>query len=134
MPETPILEVTGLTAGYGGPPIIQDVSIQAAARSMTAIVGANGSGKSTLLKAIVGVIRPSSGQVRVGGELITGLSADKAVRKGVAYVPQVANVFPSLTVRENLEMGGYIRKSGLEHRLAEPGGLVSGPTRGLKRS
>ncbi len=119
MPETPILEVTGLTAGYGGPPIIQDVSIQAAARSMTAIVGANGSGKSTLLKAIAGVIRPSSGQVRVGGELITGLSADKAVRKGVAYVPQVANVFPSLTVRENLEMGGYIRKSNVRTRIDE---------------
>ena len=104
------LDVTGLTAGYGGPPIIENVSIRAHRGSITAIVGPNGAGKSTLLKAIAGVIRSKAGTVTVEGSDATGLPSEKLVRRGIAYVPQVANVFPQLTVQENLEMGGYSRR------------------------
>jgi ABC-type branched-subunit amino acid transport system ATPase component len=113
------LTVEGLRAGYGGAPIIEDVSIRAHRQTITAVVGPNGAGKSTLLKAIAGVIRPTSGTVTVEGNDVTGLPAMKLVRRGMAYVPQVANVFPELTVHENLEMGGYIRKSGVSERIAE---------------
>jgi branched-chain amino acid transport system ATP-binding protein len=114
-----VLEVVGLTAGYGGPPVIEGVSIAASRGAITAIVGPNGAGKSTLLKAIAGLIRPSAGSVKVLGVDVTGLPAEKLVRKGVAYVPQVANVFPELTIRENLDMGGYSRKAGVHERIAQ---------------
>jgi branched-chain amino acid transport system ATP-binding protein len=113
------LMVDGLQAGYGGAPIIEEITIRARRGAITAIVGPNGAGKSTLLKAIAGVIRPTAGRVIVEGRDVTGLPAVKLVRRGVAYVPQVANVFPELTVHENLEMGGYIRKSGVTQRIEE---------------
>src|SRR4030081_3721777 len=113
------LDVDGLTAGYGGPPIIENVSMRAHRGAITAIVGPNGAGKSTLLKAIAGVIRPKAGTVRVEGRDVTGLASEKLVRRGIAYVPQVANVFPQLSVHENLEMGGYIRRHGLQERADE---------------
>jgi len=113
------LDVEGLTAGYGGPPIIENVSVRAHRGAITAIVGPNGAGKSTLLKAIAGVIRPKVGTVRVEGKDVTGLPSEKLVRRGIAYVPQVANVFPQLSVHENLEMGGYSRRRGLHERADE---------------
>jgi ABC-type branched-subunit amino acid transport system ATPase component len=113
------LDVDGLTAGYGGPPIIENVSMRAHRGAITAVVGPNGAGKSTLLKAIAGVIRPKAGTVRVEGKDVTGLASEKLVRRGVAYVPQLANVWPGLSVHENLEMGGYIRKHGLQERAKE---------------
>ena len=113
------LDVTGLTAGYGGPPIVENVSIRAHRGSITAIVGPNGAGKSTLLKAIAGVISAKAGTVMIEGRDATGLPSEKLVRRGIAYVPQVANVFPQLTVQENLEMGGYSRRSGLRERAEE---------------
>jgi branched-chain amino acid transport system ATP-binding protein len=119
MSDEPYLVINDLTAGYGGPPIIESISLQARPGAITAIVGPNGAGKSTLMKAIAGVVRPSGGEIRVCGEVTTGLTADKLVRHGMAYVPQVANVFPSLTVFENLEMGAYIRKSGVRARIEE---------------
>ena len=112
-----VLEVIGLTAGYGGPPVIEGVSIAASRGAITAIVGPNGAGKSTLLKAIAGLIRPTAGTVKVLGVNVTGLPAEQLVRKGVAYVPQVANVFPELTIHENLDMGGYSRKAGVRERI-----------------
>jgi branched-chain amino acid transport system ATP-binding protein len=115
----PYLVIKDLTAGYGGPPIIEDVCLEARPSAITAIVGPNGAGKSTLMKAIAGVIRPSAGEIQVCGQVTTGLTADKLVRRGMAYVPQVANVFPSLTVFENLEMGAYTSKSGVRARIAE---------------
>src|ERR1700694_1011606 len=115
--EPPALRVEGLTAGYGGPPIVENVNVQARPGAITAIVGPNGAGKSTLLKAIAGLIRPTAGRVFVDGTDVTGQPAEKLVRKGLAYVPQVANVFPDLTVRENLEMGGYSRKAGVRDRI-----------------
>jgi branched-chain amino acid transport system ATP-binding protein len=113
------LEVSGLTAGYGGPPIVENVSVRALRGAITAIVGPNGAGKSTLLKAIAGVIKASAGTVTVEGRDATGLPSEKLVRRGIAYVPQVANVFPQLTVQENLEMGGYSRRHGLHERTEE---------------
>lgn len=119
MSDEPYLVINDLTAGYGGPPIIEGITLEARPGAITAIVGPNGAGKSTLMKAIAGVVRPSGGEIKVCGEVTTGLTADKLVRHGMAYVPQVANVFPSLTVVENLEMGGYTRKSGVRERIEE---------------
>ena len=117
--EVATLSVQGLTAGYGGPPIIEQVSLAARRGAITAIVGPNGAGKSTLLKAVAGLIRPMEGRVFVEGKEVTNLPAEKLVRRGIAYVPQVENVFPDLTVRENLDMGGYVRKSGVRERIEQ---------------
>jgi ABC-type branched-subunit amino acid transport system ATPase component len=117
--ETPALEVDRLTAGYGGPPVIDSVSVVAKRGAITAIVGPNGAGKSTLLKAIAGLIKPSAGTVKVKGVDVTGQPAESLVSRGLAYVPQVANVFPELTIRENLDMGGYSRKAGVHARIDE---------------
>jgi branched-chain amino acid transport system ATP-binding protein len=113
------LAVENLTAGYGGPPVVTDVSLTAKRGAITAIVGPNGAGKSTLLKAIAGLIRCTSGTVRVLGNDVTGQPAERFVSRGLAYVPQVANVFPELTVRENLDMGGYSRKGGVNERIEQ---------------
>jgi ABC-type branched-subunit amino acid transport system ATPase component len=118
-PTVAALEVSGLTAGYGGPPIVENVSVRALRGAITAVVGPNGAGKSTLLKAIAGVIRASAGTVMIEGRDATGLASEKLVRRGIAYVPQVANVFPQLTVQENLEMCGYSRRHGLHERTEE---------------
>jgi branched-chain amino acid transport system ATP-binding protein len=118
--DTPVvLKIDSVTAGYGGAPIIENVSLEVFKGKITAIVGPNGAGKSTLLKAISGVIKTSSGHVYVLGEDCTNLAPEKMVRRKLAYVPQVANTFPDLTVRENLEMGGYTRKSGTAERIDE---------------
>jgi len=116
-PGAPVLVTQGLAAGYGGPPIIQNVSIEAGPGRVTAVVGPNGAGKSTLLKAIAGLLRPAAGRVLLNGRDVTGLAPEKLIREGIAYVPQVQNVFPTLTVQENLEMGGYTRASGLRDRI-----------------
>lgn len=114
-----VLRVDGVTAGYGGAPIIQNVSLNVRKGMITAIVGPNGAGKSTLLKAISGVIRVTSGHVYVRDRESTNLAPEKLVRMKLAYVPQVANTFPDLTVRENLEMGGYTRRGGVGERIEE---------------
>ncbi len=118
-----VLAVAGLTAGYGGPPIVSDVNLEARDGEITALIGPNGAGKSTLLKAIAGVIRCSAGQVSIRGNNVSGLPPEKLVRRGMAYVPQVANVFPSLSVVENLEMGGYTQRGSVRGRIEEMFGL-----------
>jgi ABC-type branched-subunit amino acid transport system ATPase component len=115
----PALQVDRLTAGYGGPPVIDSVSVVAQRGAITAIVGPNGAGKSTLLKAIAGLIKTTAGNVAVMGVDVTGQPPEKLVSRGLAYVPQVANVFPELTIRENLDMGGYSRKAGVRERIDE---------------
>jgi ABC-type branched-subunit amino acid transport system ATPase component len=112
------LDVRGVTAGYGGDPVIRDVSVRAGAGQIVSVVGPNGSGKSTLLKAIAGVLRVSAGQVLVGDRDLTGAAPESLARAGVGYVPQVDDVFAPLTVRENLEMGGYlVSRSELADRI-----------------
>jgi branched-chain amino acid transport system ATP-binding protein len=98
----------GITAGYGGDPVIRGVTVTAEAGQVVSIVGPNGSGKSTLLKALTGVLRAAEGRVLVGGRDVTGLPPEEVARAGVGYVPQVEDVFAPLSVRENLEMGGYL--------------------------
>jgi branched-chain amino acid transport system ATP-binding protein len=102
------LEVQGLAAGYGGSRIVSDVSLGVGKGEVAAIVGPNGAGKSTLIKALVGVIPAMEGHVLHGGEDVTGQSTDQLARRGIAYVPQTRNVFPTLNVEENLKMGGYL--------------------------
>ncbi len=104
-----IIESKELTAGYGKAVIIQDVNFQAERGKVTAIVGPNGSGKSTFLKTLFGLTRVFNGSVVFDGEDITKLPPEVRARKGLGFVFQVNNVFPNLTVRENLEMGAYAR-------------------------
>jgi ABC-type branched-subunit amino acid transport system ATPase component len=114
-----VLEVRNLTSGYGETDILQDVSIKLNAKEIISIIGPNGAGKSTLLKTIFGILKPRQGFVQLQDEEITGLSPDKIVRKGMSYVPQVDNVFPSLTTQENLEMGAFVRTDDYRDRLQE---------------
>ncbi len=102
------LQADGITAGYGRDPVIRDVSVRAEAGTVVSVVGPNGSGKSTLLKALTGVLSASAGRVQVQGRDVTRLAPEEMARAGVGYVPQVDDVFAPLTVRENLEMGGYL--------------------------
>jgi ABC-type branched-subunit amino acid transport system ATPase component len=90
--------------------VVHGVDISVAPGEVVSVVGPNGSGKSTLLKAVVGVVEMLAGSVRIGGHEVTGWSSDRIARIGVGYVPQVDDVFAPLTVRENLEMGGYLLK------------------------
>ena len=132
--ESPVvLRVTNLTAGYGGPPIIDQVSLEVKKGKIAAIVGPNGAGKSTLLKAIMGVIKVSSGEVLLLGKDCTNMAPEKLVRHKLAYVPQVANTFPDLTVRENLEMGGYTRRHGVAERIEELCDLFPDLRKSLRR-
>ena len=104
----PLLVIDALTAGYGGPPIIDQVSCQVGPGEIVTIVGPNGAGKSTLLKAVAGVLPASGGSVRLDGQEITNRRADRLARLGLGFVPQDSDVFDTLTVTENLEMGGYL--------------------------
>jgi ABC-type branched-subunit amino acid transport system ATPase component len=113
----PALVADGITSGYGEVPIVQDVSIQVGQNEIVTIIGPNGAGKSTLLKAIFGFLPPWQGKVTLGGDDVTGLPPERLVRQGMAFVPQTANVFPSLTIRENLMMGGITRENGVEERI-----------------
>lgn len=113
------LAVSGLTAGYGGAPVIQDVTLTVAPGQITAVVGPNGAGKSTLLKTIAGLVAVSAGRVHVGDRDVTSMRTERLAALGLSYVPQVANTFPGMTVRENLEMGGYRRRHGVASRIEE---------------
>jgi ABC-type branched-subunit amino acid transport system ATPase component len=128
-----VLRAEAVTAGYGGPPIIEDVSATVLAGKITAIVGPNGAGKSTLLKALSGVLRVSRGDVYVRGAKTTNTSAEKLVRRGLGYVPQVSNIFPDLTVRENLEVGAYTRRHGTGARIDELCELFPDLSKSLRR-
>ncbi len=101
------LRLQGVTAGYGQGPVISDVDLTVALGEIVTVVGPNGAGKSTVLKAILGILKPSQGQVSLAGKAITGLATNQVARLGVGYVPQVRDVFEPLTVQENLEIGGY---------------------------
>jgi branched-chain amino acid transport system ATP-binding protein len=135
-----ILKVEDIYSGYGETEILHGVSVEVAPREIATIIGPNGSGKSTLMKTIFGLLTPTKGRVTLEAEEITGLRPDRIVRKGMCYVPQSDNVFPSLTVLENLEMGAFIRDDDysdsleevfarfplLEERKSQRGGSLSG--------
>lgn len=130
---TVVLRVENLTAGYGGAPIIENVTLEVRKGQIAAIVGPNGAGKSTLLKAIMGVIKSSSGRVTLLDKDCTNMAPEKLVRNKLAYVPQVANTFPDLTVKENLEMGGYLRRQGVAQRIDELCDLFPDLRKSLRR-
>ncbi len=102
------LRTEGLSAGYDGRAIVSDITVEATPGKVVSVVGPNGSGKSTLLKALVGVVRVLEGHVTVGESEITNLAPEAVAKLGVGYVPQVDDVFPPLSVKENLEIGGYL--------------------------
>jgi len=113
----PALAAHGITSGYGEVPVVRDVSIRLGHDEIVTIIGPNGAGKSTLLKALFGFLPAWQGRVSLAGDDVTGLSPEKMVRRGLAYVPQTENVFPNLTIRENLAMGGFTRTDGVEDRI-----------------
>lgn len=113
-----VVELDDVVAGYlPGVNILNGASLTAAKGELIGIIGPNGAGKSTMLKAIFGQVKVRSGAVRLNGEDITGLRANKLVAKGVGFVPQTNNVFPSLTIAENLQMGAYQRPKGYAERV-----------------
>jgi branched-chain amino acid transport system ATP-binding protein len=107
--EPAALAVEEVVAGYGGVLALQNVSITVRPATITAVLGANGAGKTTLLRAISGVIRPRQGRVLVGGQDVTGRSAEDMARSGVAHVPEGQGVIAELTVQENLRLGAFWR-------------------------
>jgi ABC-type branched-subunit amino acid transport system ATPase component len=100
----PLLEVDDVAAGYGDALVLRGVSLVASPGELVAIIGPNGAGKSTLLKVVYGLLRPRAGTIRYAGDSVTGLPAEQLTRLGLNYVPQVRNVFPSLSVAENLQV------------------------------
>ncbi|MDQ3695964.1 MAG: ABC transporter ATP-binding protein [Chloroflexota bacterium] len=116
-PAPPVLSVSGLTSGYGEVPVVRDIAIEVGANEIVTIIGPNGAGKSTVLKAIFGLLRTWRGLVHLDGASITGLPPERLVRQGIGYVPQTENVFSSLTIRENLAIGGFTRANGLAERI-----------------
>jgi branched-chain amino acid transport system ATP-binding protein len=114
-----VLELDGVTGGYGETEILHAVSMRVDAGEVVVIIGPNGAGKSTAMKAVFGLLNLTGGAVRLQDEDITGQPPDQVVRKGVCYVPQVGNVFPNLTVQENLEMGAYVRTDDFRPRMEE---------------
>jgi branched-chain amino acid transport system ATP-binding protein len=113
------LRAEDVTAGYGRVPVVRDISVSVEDGPLTAIVGPNGAGKSTFAKALAGVLRPETGRIFVGDAEISGLPCHLVVRHGLAYVPQNGNVFATLTVVENLEMGAFTRRTGTRQRINE---------------
>lgn len=103
-----VLEIRGLSAGYGAVDVLHDVDLDVAADRITGIIGPNGTGKSTLLKAIIGIADVTAGEIRFRGEPLGAVTTSDLVRRGITYMPQGVRVFPRMTVRENLRMGGYV--------------------------
>src|SRR5918993_2483976 len=113
-----VVEVRDVTAGYiPGVNILNGCSLTAAPGELIGIIGPNGAGKSTLLKAIFGLVKVREGGIYLHGDEITNQKANKLVGQGVGFVPQTNNVFPSLTIQENLEMGMFLKPKGLKERL-----------------
>ena len=121
---SPLLQAQDIVAGYfPGVNILNGASLHADQGELVGIIGPNGAGKSTLLKAMFGLLKVSSGQVILGGENITNMRADELVNLGVGYVPQTENVFPSLTIEENLQMGAYQQPKEFAARFQRVGEL-----------
>jgi neutral amino acid transport system ATP-binding protein len=121
MSETaPLLQVQEVYAGYVKDlDILQSVNFKIYPGELVAVIGPNGAGKSTLAKTIFGLLTPHKGQILFKGESIVGLKSDRIVERGMCYVPQIANIFRSLTVEENLEMGAFVRRNEVLQPLKE---------------
>ena len=138
-----LLEVEDLSVHYGAIRALRGITFHVAAGEVVALIGANGAGKSTALRTLSGLICPSGGSIRLAGREIGGLPAHEVVRAGIAHVPEGRNIFTNLTVRENLELAGYVRRRDraalekarervfrlfprLKERLNQPGATLSG--------
>ncbi len=108
-----------MTGGYGDADILHDCTIGVDEGEIAVVVGPNGAGKSTAMKAVFGMLGLRSGRVMMNGEDITALKPQERVRKGMGFVPQTNNVFPSLTVLENLEMGAFVRADDVADTLSQ---------------
>jgi branched-chain amino acid transport system ATP-binding protein len=117
-----LLEMDNIVAGYGaGPDILTGLSLKVEQGQVQCIIGPNGAGKSTLLKVVSGLLSPRDGEVRFKGEVLNGLRPDQILARGISFVPQERSLFPDMTVRENMRMGGYIlnNNSVVESRIDE---------------
>jgi branched-chain amino acid transport system ATP-binding protein len=115
-----LLSLSGVSAGYGGGDVLQGVDLDCAEGTVTCVVGPNGAGKSTVLRVISGLLRCSGGTITMAGDRTDGLAPDEILRRGITQVPQSQALFPSMTVRENVLMGGFLlrrRRSVLAERL-----------------
>jgi urea transport system ATP-binding protein len=137
-----LLSASELRAGYGAGDVLQGVSIEVGQGEIVAVMGRNGVGKSTLMKALIGLLRLRGGKIALGGEDLTDQSADRRAKRGVGYVPQGREIFPHMTVADNLRMGRFIRSGKgddkalldevcsyfpfLRQRMAQRGGTLSG--------
>ncbi len=138
-----MLVASGMIGGYGGGDILHGVDIEVGVDEIVVIIGPNGAGKSTAMKAIFGLVTLREGRVTLKGGDITNAQPDALVHRGMAYVPQERNIFPTLTVHENLEMGAYIRQDdfsgvldkvyelfpALKEKRKQPAGQLSGGQR-----
>jgi branched-chain amino acid transport system ATP-binding protein len=115
----PYLIGDGMTGGYGGADILHDCPIAVDKGEIAVIVGPNGAGKSTAMKAVFGMLNIHTGTVRLGGEDITALSPQDRVGKGMAFVPQTNNIFTTMTVEENLEMGAFLRRDDISGTMEQ---------------
>ena len=118
-----LLEVDSIDAAYGNVQVLWDVSLSVERGETVALLGANGAGKTTTLKTICGDLTPAAGDVRFDGESIGDIPHEEVVAKGVAHVPEGREMFTDSSVRENLELGAYVDRSGVEERLAEVYGV-----------
>ena len=141
---TALLSVSGLTAGYGGVPVIEDIGLKLREHEIAVIIGPNGAGKSTLLKTIFALTKTDAGSILFNDKDIKGLRTDQLVPLGISAVPQTRNVFPTLTVSENLDIGTYAAPPAdktkvladvmalfpdLQDKLRQPAGELSGGQR-----
>lgn len=114
-----MLTAQSIVAGYRGEPILHGVSLRVSPGDVTTVLGPNGAGKSTLFKALVGFVTLTEGRVQVGEQDVSRLEPYRRVRAGLGYVPQLGRIFPSLSVRENLEMGGFVARQDKNRRRLE---------------
>lgn len=116
-----MLQVEKLAAGYGKVKVLHEISLQVQEGTLVTLIGSNGAGKTTTLRALSGMIRPESGQIRVAGEDITGMPSHEIAKRGLAHSPEGRRVFPVLSVEDNLIMGAFTRLTG-----SRPKGDVKG--------
>jgi branched-chain amino acid transport system ATP-binding protein len=135
-----VLELSEVTAGYGTTPVLRNVDLAVEAGEIVGVMGKNGVGKTTLVKAIIGLVEPMSGSITYEGNDVTALSADERARAGIGYIPQGREVFPDLTVEQNLRMGTTVNAESdetlydtvygyfpiLEERSGQDAGTLSG--------
>ena len=116
----PVLRASGVVAGYSAADrVLKGVELEVNPGELVAVIGPNGAGKSTLFKTIAGLLSASEGEIRLDGAPITNWPARKICAAGVAFVPQEQNIFPSMSVRENLEIGGFVDPKGTPARIEE---------------